>query len=128
MTDITYLPYNGQHVYLSAIKDLFSKEIDTMKKAIKKEGATGVLIHSDQGFQYTSHKYKDLLQQYQMKRSMSRRRNCLDNACMENFFSNLKAECLYLSRFSSRDEWIQAVHSYIQASHGLIGFMPPGQA
>mgnify|MGYP001484006335 CR=1 FL=1 len=129
VTDITYLPYNGKHLYLSAIQDLFSKEIvayqiserndlslvlDTVKQAVKKEGVTGVLIHSDQGFQYTSHKYKDLLQQYTMKRSMSRRGNCLDNACMENFFSHLKAECLYLNRFSSKVELIQAIHSYIR--------------
>jgi putative transposase len=129
VTDITYLPHQGMNLYLSTIKDLFSKEIvayqiserndlqlvlDTLDRAIKKEEVTGVLIHSDQGFQYTSHKYKHVLQEYKINRSMSRRGNCLDNACMENFFSHFKAECLYLNRFSSKDELVQAVHSYIR--------------
>jgi putative transposase len=129
VTDITYLPHEGKHLYLSTIKDLFSKEIvayqisgrndlelvlDTVEQAVKKEKVTGVLIHSDQGFQYTSHKYKNVLQGYAMVRSMSRRGNCLDNACMENFFSHLKAECLYLNRFTSKDELIQAIYTYIR--------------
>jgi transposase InsO family protein len=129
VTDITYLPHHGKHLYLSTIKDLFSKEIvayqiserndlqlvlDTLEKAVKKEGVTDVLIHSDQGFQYTSHKYKNALQTYTMTRSMSRRGNCLDNACMENFFGHLKAECLYINHFSTKDELIHAVCSYIQ--------------
>jgi putative transposase len=128
VTDITYLPYQGKHLYLSTIKDLFSKEIvayqiserndlqlvlDTLDQAVKKEGVTGILIHSDQGFQYTSHKYKNVLQEYKMIRSMSRRGNCLDNACMENFFGHLKAECLYINRFESKEKLVQEVQSYI---------------
>ncbi|ADM68825.2 integrase [Paenibacillus polymyxa E681] len=128
VTDITYLPYRGTFLYLSAIKDLYSKEIvayqishrndldlvlNTLEQAIKKERVTGTLIHSDQGFQYTSHKYKNVLQEYKMIRSMSRRGNCLDNACMENFFGHLKAECLHIQKFRSVEDLTQAIHSYI---------------
>ncbi|MDI6508807.1 IS3 family transposase, partial [Bacillus wiedmannii] len=102
VTDITYLIFNGQRLYLSAIKDLYNNEIvayetsrrndlklvlDTLKKAKKKRNVKGILLHSDQGSQYTSRQYNQLLKKYQMKASMSRRGNCWDNACMENFFS-----------------------------------------
>ncbi|WP_144569770.1 IS3 family transposase, partial [Bacillus pseudomycoides] len=114
VTDITYLIFNGQRLYLSAIKDLYNNEIvayeisrrndlklvlDTLKKARKKRNAKGILLHSDQGFQYTSRQYNQLLKKYQMKASMSRKGNCWDNACIENFFSHFKSECFHLYSF-----------------------------
>jgi putative transposase len=129
VTDITYLNYNGQKMYLSAIKDLFNGEIvayhtsprndlnlviETLKKAKKKRDVTGVLIHSDQGFQYTSHQYNKLIQKYKMKSSMSRKGNCWDNACIENFFSHFKSECFYLYSFRTAMEVKFAVQKYIQ--------------
>lgn len=110
------------------MKDLYNKEIvaypisrrndvelvlNTLKQVVEKEDVTGTMIHSDQRFQYTSHKYKNVLQAYSMTRSMSRRGNCLDNASMENFFGHLKAECLYLEKYETQDELVEAVHSYI---------------
>ncbi|MBK5450521.1 IS3 family transposase [Bacillus sp. TH22] len=76
VTDITYLIFNGQRLYLSAIKDLYNNEIvayetsrrndlklvlDTLKKAKKKRNVKGILLHSDQGSQYTSRQYNQLL-------------------------------------------------------------------
>ncbi len=102
VTDITYLIFNGQKLYLSAIKDLYNNEIvayhisrrndlklvfDTIRKAKRKRNVKGILLHSDQGFQYTSRQFNNLLKRYHMKGSMSRKGNCWDNACMENFFS-----------------------------------------
>ncbi|WP_244948974.1 IS3 family transposase [Bacillus swezeyi] len=111
-TDITYLMFNGQKLYMSAIKDLFNNEIvayqisrrndlklvvDTLKKAKKKRNVKGVLLHSDQGFQYTSRQYHNLIKKYQMKASMSRKGNCWDNACMENSLATLKLNvCTYI--------------------------------
>ncbi|MGG0315068.1 IS3 family transposase [Bacillus mycoides] len=111
VTDITYLIFNGQRLYLSAIKDLYNNEIvayetsrrndlklvlDTLKKAKKKRNVKGILLHSDQGSQYTSRQYNQLLKKYQMKASMSRRGNCWDNACMENFFSHFKRQSAFI--------------------------------
>lgn len=52
----------------------------------------GVMFHSDQGSHYTSLSYRQMLWQYQIKQSMSRRGNCWDNAPMERFFRSLKTE------------------------------------
>ncbi|GAA0414928.1 hypothetical protein GCM10008934_02240 [Virgibacillus salarius] len=129
VTDITYLIFNGQKLYLSAIKDLYNSEIvayhvsrrndlklvmDTLKKAKKKRNVKGVLLHSDQGFQYTSRQYNNLLKKYQMKASMSRKGNCWDNACMENFFSHFKSECFNLYSFRTGEEVRNAVNKYIR--------------
>lgn len=130
VTDITYLPVLSQNLYLSAIKDLATNEIvayqisnhndlklvyDTILAAIRKQKKKvhGILIHSDQGFQYTSHQYQNLIKQYGMTASMSRKGNCLDNAAMENFFGHLKSELLYLEKFQSPDELETAVRAYI---------------
>ncbi|WP_244404781.1 IS3 family transposase [Saccharococcus caldoxylosilyticus] len=129
ITDITYLIFNGKKLYLSAIKDLYNNEIvachisqrndiklviDSLKKAIKKRNVNGLLLHSDQGFQYTSRQYNNLLKRYNIKASMSRKGNCLDNACMENFFSHFKAECFNLYSFRTAEEVKDAVHKYIR--------------
>ncbi|TPH10539.1 transposase, partial [Brevibacillus laterosporus] len=55
---------------------------------------TGLIVHSDQGSQYTSHAYHDMLPTVSAQISMSRRGNCLDNASIESFFSHLKTEAL----------------------------------
>lgn len=129
VTDITYLIFRGQKLYLSAIKDLYNNEIvayhisrrndlklvmDTLKKARKRRKVQGVLLHSDQGFQYTSRQYNNLLKKYQMKASMSRKGNCWDNASMENFFSHFKSECFHLHSFHTVDEVKTAVQQYIR--------------
>ena len=110
VTDISYI-HTGQGVlYLSAIRDLYDNSIvayktgneqtvnlvlNTIKAAKQKEAVAAELqLHSDQGFQYTSHAYFNLIQEYNIIPSMSRRGNCLDNAVMENFFGILKAECI----------------------------------
>ena len=85
-----------------------------MEQVIKKGDVTGILLHSDQGNQYTSRQYNQLLQTYNISQSMSRRGNCLDNACMENFFGHLKSELMYLNQFKSNDRVIRAVSDYIQ--------------
>lgn len=128
-TDITYLLFNNQKMYLSVVYDLYNKEVvaykigerndlklvlDTIRQANKKRDVTGTLLHSDQGFQYTSHQYNELLQTYNIKQSMSRKGNCLDNACVENFFSHLKSELMYLNDYRTKAEVKKAVTSYIR--------------
>jgi len=111
VTDITQYRVGETWLYLSAIKDLCQNEIvayhmserndtelvlQTFSKAFKKvKDVTGLIVHSDQGTQYTSYKYHDMLPQVGAQISMSRRGNCYDNASMESFFSHLKSEGLY---------------------------------
>lgn len=129
VTDITYIHTKQGVLYLSAAKDLYDGFIVgyrvgteqsvnlvtmTIQDAFKKEkAASGLVLHSDQGFQYTSHAYFRLTQDYDITPSMSRRGNCLDNACMENFFGMLKTEWIQRRKFSTLDEAKEAVEQYI---------------
>jgi putative transposase len=116
LTDITYLPFNGQNMaYLSAIKDASTNEvlayhvsdritleiatntIDKLMKNKKTNLHSKAYIHSDQGSHYTSPRYQKLLKKSGLGQSMSRRGNCWDNAPMESFFGHLKDEVDYQS-------------------------------
>ena len=116
-------------LYLSAIKDLYDGFIVshrlgteqsinlvtlTIKDALQREKAAGGLaLHSDQGFQYTSHAYFRLTQEYDITPSMSRRGNCLDNACIENFFGLLKTEWIQRRKFTTIEEAQEVIEQYI---------------
>ena len=113
-TDITYLNYSsGERAYLSAVKDLGTKEIvhhwvsrhidlnlvtqglsDYLNK-LSKSKRRKIVIHSDQGAHYTSHVYRNILRENKIKQSMSRKGNCLDNAPIESFFGHFKDESDY---------------------------------
>jgi putative transposase len=109
--DITYLPLrSGKWAYLASWQDKFSRRvvgwaveermtaelvIKAFAKAIKGGGvARRTIIHTDQGSQYVSTKFRALLQAQGCRQSMSRRGNCYDNAMAESFFSRYKAELL----------------------------------
>lgn len=112
-TDITYLPYNGKIAYLSAVKDLASKEavawnlsqhlqmdivLDTLKKIEENpeiSASDEIMIHSDQGFHYTNPQYADRVKGMGMVQSMSRKGNCIDNAPIESFFGHFKDDVEY---------------------------------
>ena len=128
VTDITYLPTKNGFLYLSAVQDLYNNEIvawkiserndldlvmDTLTELTSKRNVYRSIIHSDQGFQYTSIKYHQKVELLGMIGSHSRKGNCHDNACMESFFSHFKSECLYLLHDNTADEVRQAVEQYI---------------
>ena len=130
VTDITYIPTANGMVYMCAVVDLCGKMViayrigsdmtsslvtDTIRDAKQKEKVTdGLALHSDQGSQYTSQAYHDLLTEYHIKPSMSSPGCPYDNAAMENFFGTLKTECLHHIKFSNRSEVEQAVAEYVQ--------------
>ena len=88
--------------------------LDTIKAAKRKEKVTGELqLHSDQGFQYTSHAYFKLTKEYGILPSMSRRGNPYDNALAENFFSILKTECINRVRLATYEEASLLIGEYI---------------
>ncbi len=110
--------------YLSVVMDLYNNEIvawefseqndlrfvtDTVKKL--KCGSS--LLHSDQGFQYTTQSYAKLLEEKKLTGSHSRRGNCYDNACIESFFSHLKTEKLYLEKPQNLEQARSQITEYI---------------
>lgn len=129
VTDITYIRTQTGWAFLSIIKDLFDGFIvgsilhgrndlplvlRTLQQAKETEKVTdGLILHSDQGMQYTSHAYHLLTSQYHITPSMSRRGNCWDNAPAENFFSHLKEEYLRHFPLPSFEQAQQLVAEYI---------------
>ncbi len=110
LTDITYLRLHQRYVYLSVIKDAFTMQIlayqlseslevdfvlETVKSLMKNhlyEMDAEVWVHSDQGCHYTSVVFRQLLNDFKLRQSMSRRGNCWDNAPQESFFGHMKDE------------------------------------
>ena len=74
---------------------------------------SGLIFHSDQGWQYQHKQYQKRLSDKGVIQSMSRKGNCLDNAIMENFFGLLKSELLYLREFKDIDEFVSELEQYI---------------
>ena len=118
-------------MYLSVIKDLYDNSIlaytisrfndlklvmDNVYGVIndKWDSTQQHILHSDQGFQYTNIEYIRYLDEYGVTISHSRKANCYDNACCENFFGHLKSECLELKDIpKTNDELIAMVDKYI---------------
>lgn len=110
LTDITYIPFNKDFLYLSVIIDAYTEqvmsyvlsdslEIDFVLQTIQKMfenhsdsiDATA-MIHSDQGCHYTSTSFRELINNLGLRQSMSRRGNCWDNDPQESFFGHMKDE------------------------------------
>ena len=112
LTDITYIPYNGEFAYLSTILDAYTKQIlsyvlsdsleigfvkETVENLIRDHGISlhkETLIHSDQGSHYTSTTFIQIIEDCALRRSMSRRGNCWDNSPQESFFGHMKDHIL----------------------------------
>jgi putative transposase len=79
--------------------------LDALLMAVWRRKPTAtVMVHSDQGSQYTSHDWQDFLKSHGLKASMSRRGNCHDNAVAESFFQLLKRERIKRHVSTTRDE------------------------
>lgn len=110
LTDITYIPFQGNFFYLSVIIDAYTAQvlsyvlsanlkvdfvIQTVEQLIRSHGLSldsKTLIHSDQGCHYTSVAFREIVQDSALRQSMSRRGNCWDNAPQESFFGHMKDE------------------------------------
>jgi transposase InsO family protein len=128
-TDITYLIFNNKRAYLSTIIDLYDRKvvaykiskfnnnqlvIDTLNEALgKRKDVSGLIIHSDQGFQYTSFEYKVICESNGITVSMSRKGTPIDDSPMESFHSILKKETLYNNDITSLQEYIILVEDWI---------------
>ncbi len=129
VTDVTEFRLFGQKLYLSPIFDLCSGDVVTytlsdspnlsmvitmLEQAFEKmQNNAGLILHSDQGWQYRHKAYVAMLKEKGIRQSMSRKGNCYDNAVMENFFGHLKSELLYLQEFESMEHFKQELVDYI---------------
>jgi putative transposase len=128
LTDITYIPIGAKQLYVSAILDVFNREVvahrisesidlpfvlETFSEAFENRDAEGVMIHSDQGTHYTSRAFCSLLREHKAIQSMSRRGVCLDNAAMENFFGLMKSEIGVWPKANTQSELVAQIHDYI---------------
>lgn len=110
LTDITYIPIENGFCYLSTIIDGYTKQVlsyvlsdsleidfvlETIEQLVDKHGidmTAETLVHSDQGAHYTSYKFIELLQDKNLRQSMSRKGNCWDNSPQESFYGHMKSE------------------------------------
>ena len=129
VTDVTEFSLFGQKLYLSPILDLhngylvsytisdrpvLSMVTTMLTKAFETIlNGTGLILHSDQGWQYQHKQYQNMLREKRVRQSMSRKGNCLDNTVAENFFGLLKSELLYLQKFQSMDHFKQELADYL---------------
>ena len=130
VTDITYIRTHEGWLYLAVVLDLFSRQVIgwSMQSRIDRELAINalmmavwrrqpkqeVVVHSDQGSQFSSHDWQSFLKNHNLVASMSRRGNCYDNAVAESFFQLLKRERIRRRTYATRDEARQDVFDYIE--------------
>ena len=151
IADITYILLANGHIYLAAILDRFSRRcigwalsknidvdlvLEALNMAIRKRkhlGFDGLIHHSDQGVQYASHEYIDLLKEFGIEISMSRKGNPYDNAHMESFMKTFKIEGVYIKEYETFEEAYKNIKCFIEIVynkkrlHSSIGYMPPDE-
>ena len=147
--DITYIPTDEGFLYLAGVMDLFSRKIvgwsmsDSLSTQLveramhvallSRKPAFGLLHHSDRGVQYTSERYRALLEAHGVELSMSRTGNCYDNAMVESFWGKLKTEMVRHDRFKTKAQAHTAVFEYIEMFyntkrlHASLSYQSPEQ-
>ena len=146
LADITYVRVNGKWCYLASVLDLARRKVvgwaigtrPTAKLAsqaltmafVKEKPRKGLIHHSDRGSQYTAKDYKDLLKEYKMLGSMSRKGNPYDNAPMESFYRILKAEYIYKRSFITIEQAVSGLRNWIdyyniRRRHSALGGISP---
>lgn len=130
VTDITYIRTYEGWLYLAVVLDLFSRQVIgwSMQSRMDRELAlnallmavwrrqpeNAVIVHSDQGSQFSSHDWQSFLKTHNLVPSMSRRGNCHDNAVAESFFQLLKRERIRRRIYADREEARRDVFDYIE--------------
>ena len=128
--DCTQINLFQRKYHICAIVDLFSRKVvaykvsqrpstrlvtDTFKMAYaERNPEPGLIFHSDQGCQYTSHAYRELMQNLGVIQSFSKKSSPHDNAVIESFFATLKQEELYRERYASEVEFKRRLKNYIE--------------
>jgi len=147
VTDVTHIRRHEGWLYMAVVIDLFSRKVVgwSMHSRITKELVLNallmamwrrnpqnkVMVHSDQGSQYTSHDWQSFLKDNGLEGSMSRRCNCHDNAVAESFFQLLKRERIKRKTYSTRENARSDVFDYmemfynVRRRHGFNNLLSP---
>ena len=130
VSDITCFRYNEKYYYICVVIDLYARKVigykigsknstqltkSTFKLAYESRQPDGDLIfHTDNGSNYTSKSFRDYLRKLRVTHSFSRPHIPYDNSVMESFFSNMKREELFRTKYRSEKEFRTAVKDYIR--------------
>lgn len=147
--DITYIPTKTGTLYLAVFIDLYSRKIvgwsmnKHMKESLvvdaflqacgREHPSKGLIVHSDQGSQYTGKTFRAIVEQYGGVLSNSRKGNPYDNAIMESFYRTLKRELINDSNYDNREQAQQDIFKYIEIYyntkriHSALGYLTPVQ-
>lgn len=147
--DITYIPTNEGWLYLAIVIDIFSRKVvgwsmshslhtnlvnDALLMAIERRNPKkGLIYHTDRGSQYASYEHKNLLEQYGIIQSMSKKGDCWDNAVAESFFHSLKTELVHHEVFLTRAQANEKIFEYIEIFynrkriHSSNNYMSPSE-
>jgi putative transposase len=147
VADVTSVWTQQGWLHVAAVMDLYARRIvgwasgktnnDRLTGAALEQALAmrrpmpGLLHHSDRGFHYTGERYRSLLTQHGLIRSLSRAGDCYDNAAMESFFSSLKNELTHHEKYTSRAMAREAIYDYIecfynrQRMHSTLGNISP---
>jgi putative transposase len=147
VSDITYIWTWEGWLYLATVIDLSSRRVvgwsmadhmrtelvaDALRMAVAaRRPGPGLIFHSDRGTQYTSTEFTDLLTEHKMVQSLSRPRQCWDNAVAESFFASLKIELVHRRSWATRAQARRAIVDYIEVFynrrrlHSSLGYLTP---
>lgn len=149
VADLTYIRLRHEFVYLAVVLDAWSRRVvgwelgrnlsaDLAKRALLRAVASrrpepGLVHHSDRGVQYASQDYLEVLEDWQMVGSMSRRANPWDNAACESFMKTLKQEEIYCTAYSTFEELVAHLDEFLdtyyntQRLHSALGYRSPAE-
>jgi putative transposase len=147
VTDVTAIATDEGWLYLAVMLDLFSRRVvgwatsssndtvlalDALQAALKaRRPPPGLLHHSDRGSPYASADYRAKLRCHRVRRSMSRKGDCWDNAVAESFFATLRAELVDHEHYAARYEAKLSIGDYIdnfynvERRHSRLGYLNP---
>lgn len=147
VSDTTFIATREGWLYLAIILDLFSRQVIGWSMGTKNDTAlvqnaltmsiwrrgkvNDVIVHSDQGSTYGSGAYRQQLSDNNLRCSMSRKGECLDNAVAESFFGTLKNELVYHEDYRTRAQAKQSIFEYIEVfynrkrRHSFLNYMTP---
>jgi len=146
-TDITYIPMRRGFLYLVAIMDWATRKvlawrisntldadfcIKALKDVLAKYGAPEI-FNTDQGSQFTSHEFTQVLKDADVKISMDGRGRWIDNRMIERLWRSLKYECVYIRAFETGSEAKKEIGKWLtyyntERPHSTHGILTPDEA
>ena len=114
ISDITYFKCKNTKYYICVIIDLFSRKVTLSKAYYERNPKAGLIFHTDQGANYTSHTFASFCKTLEITQSFSRKASPYDNSVMEAFFKTMKAEELYRNQYRSERHLRENIQNYIE--------------